>query len=69
MHSIKAISVSHSALPTSGLGMGKRLGGNATGTADPNCPKEYSMPGDIMFDNKTPSKVPIAPSYATKHEC
>jgi len=28
-----------------------KLGGDTAGTADPNCPKGYSIPHDIMLGN------------------
>ena len=33
--------------------MHKKLGGDTSGTADPNCPKGYSMPYDVMLSNKS----------------
>ena len=33
--------------------MGKKFGGGTAGTADPNWPKGYSMPYNIMPSNKT----------------
>jgi len=42
-HRVKAFSVS---------GVGRRLGGDTAGTADPNWPKRYSIPYSIMFSNK-----------------
>jgi len=35
--------------PGSILGGGKRLGGETRGTADPNWPKEYSVPCDMLL--------------------
>jgi len=34
------------------LGVGKRLGGDTAGTADPNGPKGCSTPYDIMLSHK-----------------
>ena len=36
LHRVKAFSASHTALPASRLGVHKKLGGDAAGTADPN---------------------------------
>jgi len=41
------------ALPASRLGVHKQLGGDTAGTADPNWPKGYPTPYNIVFSNKT----------------
>jgi len=53
LHKIKDVSASHTALPAKSLGMHKELGGDRTGTADPNWPKECSIPFHIMLHNKS----------------
>ena len=50
---IKNFSVSHSAPPASRLRVGKRLGRDTARTADPNQPKRYSIPHNIMLSNNT----------------
>lgn len=52
MHSVKAISVFHSAPSTSRLGLGKRERDTARAT-DPKQPKRYSTPYGIMLGKKT----------------
>ena len=53
LRSIKAFSVSQPAAPASRLGVHKKLGGATAGTADPNCPKGYSILYNVMLRNKT----------------
>jgi len=49
LHSVKAFSASHAALPASRLGVHKRLGGDTDGTADPKRPQGYSIPYSVML--------------------
>ena len=42
---------SHTAPPVSSLGVHKKLGGDIAGRADPNRPKGYSIPYDVMLSN------------------
>lgn len=52
LHSVTAFSCSPSVPPASRLGVGKSLGGDTAGAADPNWPKGRSLPHDIMLSNK-----------------
>ena len=49
LHRVKAFSASHTTPPASRLGVHEKLGGDTAGTADPNCPKGYSIPYDVML--------------------
>jgi len=51
LHSAKAFSVSYPAPPGSRLGVQKKLGGDTVRTADPNQPKGYSIPHNVMLSN------------------
>jgi len=48
-YTVKASSASPTTQPANGLGVHKKLGGDTAGTADPNGPKGYSIPYDIML--------------------
>ena len=41
------------ALPASRLGVHGEPGGDTAGTADPDCPKGYSRPWDVMLSNRS----------------
>ena len=47
LYQVKDFSASH-AQPARRLEGHKELGGDTAGTADPNCPKGYSIPYDVM---------------------
>ena len=51
-YSVKAFSASHTIPPVRRLGVHKKLGGDTAGTADPNWPKGYSIPYDVMLNIK-----------------
>lgn len=54
----RTFSAFHTALPAHRLGVHKRLGGDATKTADPNWTKGYSIPYDIILNTKTGGRWP-----------
>jgi len=45
---VKASSASHTTLSARRLDLHKKLGGDTAGTADPNRPKGFSVPYDVM---------------------
>jgi len=49
LYRVKAFSASHITPPASGLGVHKKLGVDTAGTANPNWPKGYSIPYDVML--------------------
>ncbi|XP_066841412.1 uncharacterized protein [Anser cygnoides] len=51
LHQAKDFSASRSVLPASRLGVQQELGGDRPRTADPNWPKGYSIPSDVMLNN------------------
>ncbi|XP_050568107.1 thioredoxin domain-containing protein 12 isoform X1 [Cygnus atratus] len=51
LHQAKDFSASRSVLLASRLGMQQELGGDRPRTADPNWPKGYSIPSDVMLNN------------------
>lgn len=53
LHSVKAFTISDAAPPASRLGAHEKLGGGTATTADPNCPKAYSIPYDAVLGKKS----------------
>lgn len=45
--------ISHSTRPSEVAGVGKMLGGDTAGTADPNGPKGYPIPHNVVLSNKS----------------
>lgn len=54
---LQGLLASHATLPVRRLGEHKELGGDSTRTADPDCPKGYSISCGVMPNNKTGGKL------------
>ena len=53
LNKVKAFSASHTAPPVSRMGVHKKLGGDTAGTADPNWPKGYPLPYDVIHSKQS----------------
>jgi len=53
LNPVKAFSVPYAAPPMSGLGVGRKLGGDTAGTADPSQPKGCPILYDVVLSSKS----------------